>query len=540
VTLFILLPIIIQIFNLAVDGLPHERKIVVGSESLRTGRTKNYSFMGLKKNSAHELYPRCLTGIEGLDNILSGGLPPNRIYLVQGDPGVGKTTLALQFLLEGARQGETGLYITLSETKEELEMVADSHGWNLDKIRLFELSSIEASLKGETENTFFHPSEVELNRTTKALLDEIARVNPTRIVFDSLSEMRMLAETPLRYRRQILRLKQYFAGCKCTVLLLDDRSSGAADLQIESIAHGVMRLQRSSPQYGISRRQLQVQKVRGVKFREGNHDFVIEKGGLVIFPRLVAAEHHVEFKRENFPSGIKELDALLGGGLDRGTSNMFMGPPGTGKSTIAIQFANVAAKRKEKSLFFIFDETVGTMTNRARQLGMDIEPYIKRGLIEVKQINPAEISPGQLAHEIRHAVSKDNVRMVIIDSINGYLNAMPEENYLNLQLHELLAFLNQQGVVTIMVLAQQGLIGNMQSAVDLTYLADTVMTLRYFEARGAVKQALAVIKKRSGGHERTIREMKIGKNGIEVGEPLSGLQGVMTGTPSFVDEKGHK
>jgi circadian clock protein KaiC len=476
-------------------------------------------------------------GIEGLDDVLGGGLPRHHIYLVQGDPGVGKTTLAMQFLLEGARQGETGLYITLSETKEELEIVAESHGWDLRKIHLFELSSLQDNLKGETESTFFHPSEVELNRTTQTLLDEVERVKPLRLVFDSLSEMRMLAETSLRYRRQILRLKQYFAGHKCTVLFLDDRSADARDLQIESIAHGVLSLHRSSPEYGIARRNLQIQKLRGVKFREGSHDLIITRGGLVIFPRLVAAEHHVKFKRESFPSGIKELDALLGGGLDRGTSNMFMGPPGTGKSTIAIKFAIAAAKRREKVLFFAFDETIGTMKNRVTQLGMDIEPHTKSGMIRVEQIDPAEISPGELAHRIRDAVLKDKTRMVVIDSINGYLNAMPEERYLNLQLHELLAFLNQQGIITIMVLAQQGLVGNMHTTVDLTYLADTVVMLRYFEARGEVKQALSVIKKRSGNHERTIREIKMGKNGIEVCKPLASLQGVLTGTPSFIEKK---
>ncbi len=480
---------------------------------------------------------RCPMGVEGLDDILGGGLPRDRIYLVQGDPGVGKTTIALQFLLEGAKRGETSLYITLSETKEELEVVAKSHGWDLNEIHLYELSSVTEKLQGETDNTFFHPSEVELNRTTQALLDEVNRIKPMRVVFDSLSEMRMLAETPLRYRRQILQLKQYFAGRKCTVLLLDDRSAGARDLQIESIAHGVLCLQRSSPDYGISRRQLTVQKIRGVKFREGNHDLIIKTGGMVIFPRLVAAEHHTKFKREHFASGNKELDTLLGGGLDRGTSNMFMGPPGTGKSTIAIKFALAAAKRGEKSLFFIFDETIGTMTNRASQLGMHIGSYIKKGLIVVEQIDPAEISPGELAHRIRGAVGKDNTRMVIIDSINGYLNAMPAERYLNLQLHELLAFLNQQGIITIMVLAQQGLVGNMQATVDLTYLADTVIMLRYYEARGEVKQAISVIKKRSGNHERTIREISVTKKGFVLGPPLTELQGVLTGTPIFIETK---
>lgn len=472
-------------------------------------------------------------GVKGLDEILAGGLPRNRVYLIQGDPGVGKTTLAMQFLLEGARQGETGLYITLSETKEELIKVAESHGWDLGAINVFELSAVEESLKSETESTFFHPSEVELNRTTKLLLDEVERVKPVRVVFDSLSEMRMLAESPLRYRRQILQLKSYFSGRQCTVLLLDDRSLGNGELQIESIAHGVIGLQRMSGEYGVSRRHLQVQKLRGVKFVEGYHDFIIDTGGLMIFPRLVVAQHHTDFQPQSFSSGIQGLDALLGGGLDRGTSNMLMGPPGTGKSTLAIRFAKVAARHNEKVLFLAFDETVKTLLDRARGLGMDLEQEINDGLIQVQQIDPAEISPGELAHRIHSGVSQDQIRMVIIDSINGYLNAMPGEKYLHLQLHELLTFLNQQGVITILVLAQQGFIGHMESNLDLTYLADTVVTFRYFESFGAVKQALAVIKKRSGNHERTIREMKIDETGIEIGEPLTNLQGVLAGVPFF-------
>jgi circadian clock protein KaiC len=456
---------------------------------------------------------------------------------VQGDPGVGKTTLALQFLLEGLKHDEKVLYITLSETREELEVVAESHGWKLDHVELFELSAMEESLKGEAQNTFFHPSEVELNRTTKALLNKVEQVKPSRVVFDSLSEMRMLAETPLRYRRQILHLKEFFAGRKCTVLLLDDRSAGAHDLQVESIAHGVLCLQRSSPEYGISRRQLSVLKIRGVKFREGNHDLIIRQGGLEIFPRLVAADHLTKFKRQSFPSGVRELDKLLGGGLDRGTSNMFMGPPGTGKSTIAIKFMLAAVERGEKVLFFVFDETIGTMIDRVGKLGMDVRPHIKAGTLKVEQVDPAEISPGELAHNIRRAVMKDKTRMVVIDSINGYLNAMPAERYLTLQLHELLAFLNQQGVITIMVLAQQGLMGNMQSSVDLTYLADTVILLRYFEALGEVKQAISVIKKRSGHHERTIHQIFMSKDGINVGEPLRNLQGVLSGIPAFFEKK---
>jgi circadian clock protein KaiC len=479
---------------------------------------------------------RCKTGLPGLDSITGGGLPGNRLYLVQGNPGVGKTTLALQFLQEGARQGEKGLYITLSETKEELEGIAASHEWNLANISFFELSAVEERLQDRAGSTFFHPSEIELDMTTKALLEEVEKIKPTRLVFDSLSEMRMLAETPLRYRRQILQLKQYFAGRKCTVLMLDDCTTGEKDLQIESIAHGVIALTSSSPAYGISRRQVNIQKIRGVKFHEGNHDLILQKGGMVIFPRLVASDHHTEFAQEHFPSSIAELDLLLGGGLDRGTSNMFMGPPGTGKSTLAAKFALEAAQKGEKVLMFIFDETLQTLTSRARTLGMNLDPYIQSGTITIEQINPAEISPGELAHRIRDAVLRNETKMIIIDSINGYLNAMPEAHYLALQLHELLSFLNQQGVITLMVLAQQGIVGTMQSTVDLTYLADTVVLLRYFEAFGAVKQAISVIKKRSGNHERTIREIRVGKNGLEVGEALTNLQGVLNGVPTFTSD----
>lgn len=473
-------------------------------------------------------------GVPGLDAVLDGGLPARRLYLIQGDPGVGKTTLAMQFLLEGARLGEAVLYVSLSETRDEIAVVARSHGWDLDKINLYELSTIEEQIRGDSESTFFHPSEVELNKTIGALISEVERVNPVRVVFDSLSEMRMLADTPLRYRRQILQLKQFFAGRKCTVLLLDDRTSGTHDLQVESIAHGVLCLASQTPEYGVARRQLSVLKIRGSKFREGSHDLILRHGGLTIFPRLVAGEHHREFAREDFPSGNHELDALLGGGLGRGTSTMFMGPPGTGKSTLALRFAVSAADRGEKALLFIFDETTGTLRNRASQLGFPIEAHERTGLIVAEQVDPAEISPGELVDRIRRAVTEENVRLVVIDSINGYLNAMPAERFLTLQLHELLAYLNQQGIITIMVLAQQGLVGMMQSTVDLTYLADTVVLSRYYEARGEVKQALSVIKKRSGNHERTIREMRIGQDGITLGEPLRELQGVLTGVPVFV------
>ena len=477
-----------------------------------------------------------MTGVEGLDDVLGGGLPKNRLYLVQGDPGVGKTTLGLQFLLEGVRQGESVLYVTMSETQAELEAVASSHGFDLTGVSIFELSSVHEHIGHATESTFFRPSEVELTRLTEALTSKIDEVNPKRIVFDSMSEMRLIAETSLRYRRQVLNFKQFFSARDCTVIFLDDQSGTGTENDIESIAHGVITLRRIAPEYGIARRQVNVQKVRGVKFREGNHDLILRTGGMVIFPRLVAHEHHMSIQREPVASGIPGLDALLGGGLDRGTSNMFMGPPGTGKSTLAVRFVHSVAQRGERAMLFTFDETAAILLARAKELAMDLTPYIEKGLVLVEQINPTEISPGEMAHRIRGVGGNNPARIVVIDSINGYLNAMPAERHLDLQLHELLAFLNQQGVVTIMILAQQGLIGPaMNAGVDLTYLADTVVLLRYFEHMGSVKQAISVIKKRSGNHERSIREYTVSREGIAVGEPLKNMQGVLTGVPKLIN-----
>jgi circadian clock protein KaiC len=352
------------------------------------------------------------------------------------------------------------------------------------------------------------------------------------VVFDSFSELRLMSETALRYRRQILHLKQFFAGRKATVLMLDDDSGKShVDDQVESLAHGVIVLTRTSPEFGISRRQLRVRKVRGVKFREGNHDLLLTTGEMMVLPRLVAAEHHQPFSRESISSGIEGLDRLLGGGIDRGTSTIFMGPAGTGKSTLATSFALAAADRGERVLFFTFDETLRTLLNRATDLNPGVNAHVKDHRIRVEQIDPAEISPGELANKVQVAVQQENVKMVIIDSLNGFLHAMPDQRHLLLQLHELLAFLNQQGIATILVLTQQGLIGQMQTPLDLTYLADTVLLLRYFEHDGAVRQAVSVMKKRSGNHEKKIREFTITKDGIQIGEPLAGFQGVLTGVP---------
>jgi circadian clock protein KaiC len=482
-------------------------------------------------STTHIPGPRCSTGVEGLDTLLGGGFPSNRIYLIQGSPGVGKTTLALQFLLDGVERGESALYITLSETKEELDGVAASHGWNLDKVHLFELSAMESQLKGETESTFFHPSEIELNRTTQIILSEIERVNPRRLVFDSLSEMRMLAESPLRYRRQILRLKQFLAGRKCTVLFLDD--CGSNDHDVQSIVHGVINLRRLSPEFGAARRQVNIQKIRGVRFIEGNHDYNVETGGMVVFPRLVANAHRIPFTPRKLVTGKAALDQLLGGGLDYGTSTMLMGPPGCGKSTLASLISFVAAENSQQVLFFSFDEITPTLLSRAAQLGIDLTRQVESGKLSIEQVDPAEISPGELTDRIRRAVLEQGASVVVIDSLNGFLNAMPEERHLNLQLHELLAFLNQRGVLTLMVLAQQGVVGAMQSSVDLTYLADTVVLLRYFEAEGSIHQAISVMKKRSGNHERTIREFSVGPSGVEVGLPLTDMHGVLTGIPTL-------
>lgn len=475
------------------------------------------------------------TGIEGLDNILRGGLIPNRLYLLEGDPGAGKTTLALQFLLAGVRNNESCMFVTLSETAAELRASAASHGWDLDGIHVLEILASEESLRPDTRYTMYHPSEVELAETTKLVLAEAARIKPARLVFDSLSELRLLAENPLRYRRQILALKQHFARQECTVFFIDDRTGSDRDTHLHSLAHGVISLERKTVEYGTMRRQLQVGKLRGRTFSEGLHDMSIKRGGLQVFPRLIAAEHRIPHKAEAFKTGLDALDKLLGGGLAKGTSTLVVGGAGTGKSTLATQVARTAALRGEKAAMFLFDESVATFLERSAGLGMDMQPLMDNGNVNVRQVDPAELSPGEFAHAVREAVDKDNARVIVIDSLNGYLQASPSERYLTLHLHELLTYLGQQGVTTLLLVTQHGIVGSdMEVPLDASYLADTVMLLRYFEAFGEIRQALSVVKKRTGKHERTIREMRFDEKGIQIGEPLREFHGILTGSPQFI------
>jgi circadian clock protein KaiC len=477
--------------------------------------------------------PRISTGSAGLDDILGGGLDPNRMYLYEGRPGTGKTTIALQFLLAGARQGERVLYITLSESQRELDLVARRHGWSLAGVDVFELVPPETTLDPDRELTVLHPAEMELSETTRLVFDHVERLDPTRVVFDSLSEMRLLAQNSLRYRRQVLALKHFFGRRQCTVIVIDDLSSQDTDLQLHSISHGVLQLEQLAIGYGAERRRLRVLKMRGIKFRGGFHDFTIEKGGLAIYPRLVAAEHHRTFNAGFAPSGNDGLDRLLGGGLERGTNALLIGAAGVGKSSLALTYAIAAAGRGEHSVVFAFDEGQGTVEARARALGLPLRPALDAGLIRFQRVDPAELSPGEFAATVRRCVEAEGARVVVIDSLNGYLNSTPDERFLILQMHELLNYLGQQGTLTILVLAQHGLVGPIESPIDISYLSDAVLMLRYFEYAGTVRRALSVVKKRSGDHEHTIREFSLGQNGITLGPPLTAFSGIFSGTPRY-------
>ncbi|MEO8381072.1 MAG: ATPase domain-containing protein [Acidobacteriota bacterium] len=472
------------------------------------------------------------TGIEGLDYILLGGFPRSHVYLLQGDPGVGKTTLGLQFLLEGVQHGEKALYLTLSETERELRAVGQSHNWDMSGVDVYEHLIGEDSLT-EDDTTVFYPAEVELGQTVNALLQAVDRVKPSRVVLDSLSEIRLLAQSTLRYRKQILALKQFFAQRNCTVLLLDDRTAEYNDLQLQSVPHGVIELERYTPVYGAARRRLQLVKVRGLNFRDGYHDFNIKTGGIIVYPRLVAADEHTQIPEgELVSSGVEAMDAMLGGGLNRGTSTLVLGPAGAGKSAMSTQYAIAAANRGEKAAMFIFEESLASLFYRSHSLGMPLRKHVDAGLISVRQVDPAQLQPGEFAHLVREAV-EDGIKVLVIDSLNGYLNAVPEEKFLLLHLHELLSYLGQNGVATVLVFAQHGLIGSMHSPIDVSYLADCVILLRYFEARGRIRKALSIVKRRGGLHDTAIRDFTMSDKGLAIGAPLDDFRGVLTGVPTF-------
>jgi circadian clock protein KaiC len=479
------------------------------------------------------------TGIPGLDDVLGGGLKRDRVFLFEGSPGTGKTTAALSFLLAGAANGERTLYVTLSETEAELRDTAASHGWSLDGLTVFELVPPENLLDENQQQSLLYSSDLELGETTRLILEAVERVSPSRVVIDSLSEIRLLAQGSLRYRRQVLALKHFFARYGATVVLLDDLTAEVSDKTVHSVAHGVVRLEELAPEYGAERRRIRVTKYRGRRFRGGFHDFTIRTGGLHVFPRLVSSEHKTSFDRSPLSSGIEGLDELLGGGLERGASCLVLGPAGTGKSLLTLQCALAAVQRGERAALFIFDEELGLLLDRTRAFGMDLPALQSRGDLIIEQVDAAELSPGEFTARVRDCVATSDARTVVIDSLNGYQAAMPEEHYLLLHIHELLQYLNRQGATTLLTVAQHGLVGEMRSPVDVTYLADTVLLLRYFEAMGRVRRAISVVKKRAGNHERTIREYEVGSAGITLGDPLTQFQGVLRGVPQFVgDETG--
>ena len=471
-------------------------------------------------------------GIAGLDDVLHGGLRPSRLYLVEGTPGTGKTTLSLQFLLAGVVRRERCLYVTLSETASELRDAAASHGWSLDRLDIYELLD-ESGLDPDGEQSILHPSDIELGETVRRVIAEVDGVKPARVVFDSLSELRLLAQNPLRYRRQILALKQFFAKRDCTVLMLDDRTSEPGDLQLHSIAHGVIALDQVPREFGTERRRLRVVKMRGSKFRSGYHDLVLQTGGMQVFPRLIAAEHHSAFNARPRSTGSAELDQLLGGGLVPGTNTLLLGPSGVGKTTTCVACLMAALERGETAAYYLFDEGLATLLARSDMLGMDLRPHLDAGRLTITQIDPAKLSPGEFSCSVRSAVEERGATIVIIDSLNAYLHAMPGEEAMILQMHELLTYLNQQGMTTLLVLGQHGIVGEVRTDVDLSYLSDCILFFRFFEAMGEVRTALSVVKSRVNAHERKIRELMFSSRGLQVGAALDDFEGVLTGLPSY-------
>ncbi|MBX9775149.1 MAG: AAA family ATPase [Xanthobacteraceae bacterium] len=482
-----------------------------------------------------DFLPRAATDISGLDFALGGGLARNRLHLLEGSPGTGKTTIALQFLRAGAAAGEAGIYVSLAETEDELRAGARSHGWVLDdKVEIFELVPPESVLDPDQHQSLLYSSDLELGETITRIFSAIERIKPQRVVIDSLSEIRLLAQSSLRYRRQILALKHYFAKHQSTVFMLDDLTTETTDRAVHSIAHSVIHLDQLAPVYGGERRRLRIVKCRGQAFRSGYHDFAIEPGGVVVYPRLVAAEHRTGFTGKLLKSGIGAMDNLLGGGIAAGSSTLVLGPAGTGKSVLLLQYVAAAVARGDHAAVFVFDEELGLLLARAKGLGIDIAAMRDAGKLHIEQVDAAELSPGQFSHRVRDQVDYRQARIVVIDSLNGYQAAMPEEQYLTLHLHELLQYLNRRGAATFLTIAQHGMVGDMKQPVDITYLADTVIMLRYFEAMGRVRRAISVIKKRAGAHENTIRELQISSDGIKVGDPLEQFQGVLRGTPTYI------
>lgn len=479
---------------------------------------------------------RAATGIQGLDELLMGGLPRRKLYLVEGTPGVGKTTLAMQFAMRGAADGERVLYVLMSENEAESIEIANSHGWSLEGVEMM-FQSHSAYLKQEAQQTMLHPAEVELPEATRPIVERIDEFNPQRLVLDSLSEFRLLANDERFFRRQLLALKEYLAERGCTTLMLDARARTSSDVHVHSIASGIIELEQLSPKFGANRRRLQVRKVRGMQYLGGYHDYVIRKGGIEVYPRLVAAEHRNDYAEGVLRSGNPQLDNLIGGGLDKGTSTVLLGPAGVGKSNISLQYAVAAARRGEKSAIYAFDERTQTILRRAKGIGLGLEQFLESGLIKLLQVDPAEMTSGEFSQAVREDCRAGR-KLIVIDSLTGYFQSMPEEHFLLLHLHELLSYLNQQGAVTMMIVAQHGIVGsNMQPPLDVSYIADNVFALRYFEHAGTIRKAICVFKRRSGTHQRTVHEMQITPDGIWIGEPLADFHGVLTGVPTVTGDR---